>query len=140
MKPNHTSSSLPDRAPFKAKSGIVEEILQGILTKWKWDEFYEAYKDLHMNPGLSGEETFAANTAKEFLHQIRSTLCSDGSSYQGTFEVYEDIGDAGPSVVGVMMNPRPSPEAGLRPRFVHPGPVVLLRADMDALPVQEETQ
>jgi metal-dependent amidase/aminoacylase/carboxypeptidase family protein len=139
MEPNHTNSSLPDRAPFKVESGKVREILHDILTDWTWDEFYDGYKDLHKHPGVSGKEKFAADKAKEFLRQIQSSVCYDGSSYQGTFDVIPDIGNAGPSVVGVMMNPSPSPEAGLRPRFTPPEPVVLLRADMDALPIQETT-
>lgn len=76
------------------------------------------YKDIHAHPELSGqEERTAAIVAKE----LRAAGC----------EVTEHVGKyqnpklRGYGVVGVMKN--------------GDGPIVLVRTDMDALPVQEET-
>ncbi|RJQ66941.1 amidohydrolase [Pseudonocardiaceae bacterium YIM PH 21723] len=68
------------------------------------------YRDLHANPELSFQEHRTAN------------ICAEHLAKAG-FEVLTGIGGTG--VVGVLRN--------------GDGPVVLLRADMDALPVQEAT-
>ncbi|MFJ8752924.1 M20 family metallopeptidase [Streptomyces sp. NPDC102441] len=68
------------------------------------------YKDLHAHPELGNDEHRTASRAAELLR---------GWGY----EVTENIGTTG--VVGVLAN--------------GDGPVVLLRADMDALPVRETT-
>ncbi|MEU3481478.1 amidohydrolase [Streptomyces sp. NPDC033754] len=68
------------------------------------------YEDLHAHPELSFQEFRTAGVAAGLL---RAQGC----------EVTEGVGRTG--VVGVLAN--------------GPGPVVLLRADMDALPVKEET-
>ena len=68
------------------------------------------YRDLHEHPELSLQETRTAGLVAE---QLR------GSGY----EVTEGVGGTG--VVGLLRN--------------GPGPVVMLRADMDALPVEENT-
>jgi hippurate hydrolase len=73
-------------------------------------ELEEIYKDLHRNPELSMQEFRTAKIAADYLAQ-----------YQ--FEVSTGIGVTG--VVGMMRNGE--------------GPVVMLRADMDALPVTEDT-
>jgi amidohydrolase len=76
------------------------------------------YKDLHTHPELSGqEEQTAALVAKE----LRAAGC------QVTEHVgkYENSKYKGYGVVGVMKN--------------GDGPTVLVRTDMDALPVKEET-
>src|SRR6476660_4907881 len=76
------------------------------------------YKDLHSHPELSGyEERTAALVAKE----LRATGC------QVTEELgkYENSKLKGYGVVGVMKN--------------GDGPTVLMRTDLDALPVQEDT-
>jgi amidohydrolase len=70
----------------------------------------ELYQDLHRHPELSLQETRTAGLVAERLR---------GSGY----EVTEGVGGTG--VVGLLRN--------------GPGPVVLLRADMDALPVEENT-
>lgn len=70
----------------------------------------EIFKKLHANPELSLQE-------KETAALVASELNANG------FEVQTGIGKTG--VVGVMKN--------------GPGPVILFRADMDALPVKEET-
>ncbi len=70
----------------------------------------ELYKDLHANPELSFQEV---ETAKKLATRARAL----------GFEVTEGVGKTG--VVAVMRN--------------GDGPVVMLRADMDGLPVIEQT-
>lgn len=70
----------------------------------------DLYKDLHANPELSFEEF---ETSKKLAARARAL----------GFEVTEGVGKTG--VVAVMKN--------------GPGPVVMLRADMDGLPVIEQT-
>jgi len=73
-------------------------------------ELTEIYKDIHRNPELSMHETRTSKIAADYL-----------AKYQ--FEVTTPVGPTG--VVGLMKN--------------GDGPVVMLRADMDALPVTEKT-
>ena len=81
--------------------------------------FYESlYKDLHRSPDLSLQETYAAERAAQHLSHLNQSL-PPGEG----FAVQEKIGGHG--LVGVMRNGA--------------GPTVLLRADMDALPVEEKT-
>jgi amidohydrolase len=68
------------------------------------------YKDIHANPELSMQERRTANIAAKWLRE------------QG-YEVTEGVGGTG--VVGLLRNGE--------------GPTVLLRADMDALPMTENT-
>ncbi|HET8900526.1 MAG TPA: M20 family metallopeptidase [Holophagaceae bacterium] len=70
----------------------------------------ETYEDLHRHPELSMQEVRTAKIAADHLAQ------------QG-FEVTREVGGTG--VVGLLRNGE--------------GPVVMLRADMDALPVTEAT-
>jgi amidohydrolase len=70
----------------------------------------EIYRDLHANPELSMQET-------------RSAARMAAEARRAGFTVTTGVGGTG--VVAVMEN--------------GPGPVLLLRADMDALPVTEET-
>jgi len=70
----------------------------------------DLYKDLHQHPELSFQEV---ETARKLAARARAL----------GFEVTEGVGKTG--VVAVMKN--------------GPGPVVLLRADMDGLPVVEQT-
>jgi hippurate hydrolase len=73
-------------------------------------ELEALYKDVHAHPELSMQETRTAALAAERLRSAG-------------YEVTTDIGGTG--VVGVLRN--------------GDGPTVMLRADMDALPVQEAT-
>jgi len=70
----------------------------------------EIYRDLHSNPELSGEEV---RTAAKLAAEARRL----------GFTVTEKVGGTG--VVAVMENGE--------------GPTVMLRADMDGLPLQEKT-
>ena len=73
--------------------------------------YEEYYKTIHSNPELSRQESRTARLVADFLNNV------------GLYKVVEGIGGYG--VVGLLEN--------------GPGPVVLLRADMDALPVPELT-
>jgi len=68
------------------------------------------YKDFHANPELSMQETRTANIAARYIETLG-------------YEVHERVGVTG--VVGLMKN--------------GDGPTVMLRADMDALPMAEKT-
>jgi hippurate hydrolase len=74
------------------------------------DDLEELYKDVHRHPELSMQEERTAGIAAERLEKAG-------------FEVTAGVGKTG--VVGVLRN--------------GDGPTVMLRADMDALPVQEQT-
>jgi len=74
------------------------------------DELAELYEDLHANPELSMQETRTSEIAATRLESLG-------------YEVTRGVGGTG--VVGVLSNGE--------------GPRVLLRADMDALPVVEDT-
>ncbi|MEC3956770.1 amidohydrolase [Nocardia sp. CDC153] len=75
------------------------------------EHWQQVYRQLHAHPELSGQEHATASLAAAELRAMPG------------WEVTENVGGTG--VVGVLRN--------------GPGPVVWLRADMDALPVQEET-
>lgn len=68
------------------------------------------YRDLHQHPELSFQE-------------VRSAKIMADAARKAGFEVTEQVGKTG--VVAVMRN--------------GPGPVVLVRADMDGLPIEEQT-
>ncbi|MCJ1304465.1 hypothetical protein MMC08_007277 [Hypocenomyce scalaris] len=76
----------------------------------KLDTYEDVYKNFHQHPELSGQESHIASVAAKHLQGLK-------------FTVHEKIGGHG--VVGVLHNGS--------------GPTILLRADMDALPVQEQT-
>jgi amidohydrolase len=78
----------------------------------------EIYKDIHSHPELSGhEERTAASVAKG--------LKAAGCEVTEHFGTYDDPKFKAYGVIGVMKN--------------GDGPTVLVRTDMDALPVEEET-
>lgn len=83
--------------------------LQGLGRVRDWQEAF--YRDLHAHPELSHQER---RTASKVAGRLRDLGC----------EVYEGVGGTG--VVGLL-------------RGTGDGPVVLLRADMDALPIREAT-
>ena len=88
---------------------LVDEQLPSLLT---------VYKDIHTHPELSGREE---RTASIIAKELRAAGC------QVTEHVgkYENPKLKGYGVVGVMKN--------------GDGPIVLVRTDMDALPVEEDT-
>ncbi len=69
-----------------------------------------AYRTMHQHPELSNEEEHTAATAADALREAG-------------YEVHDKIGTTG--VVGILKNGN--------------GPTVLVRADMDALPIKEDT-
>lgn len=70
----------------------------------------DLYRSLHQHPELGDQETRTAAAVADALHDAR-------------YEVHERVGTTG--VVGIMRN--------------GDGPTVLMRADMDGLPMKEET-
>ena len=74
------------------------------------EDLADLYRDLHQHPELSLQEVRTANVLAKALQPLG-------------YEVAEQVGGTG--VVGVLRN--------------GPGPTVMLRADFDALPVQEKT-
>ena len=73
-------------------------------------DLVELYRDLHAHPELSGQEHRTASLAAARLEDAGFTVTT---------------GVGGTGVVGVLSN--------------GDGPAVMLRADMDALPVAEQT-
>ncbi|KAL8823572.1 MAG: hypothetical protein Q9191_005735 [Dirinaria sp. TL-2023a] len=91
---------------------MAQEQLSSLLTSIPELSSYETlYKHFHSHPELSVQEYETANTVAEHLRDLNA------------YHVQTNIGGTG--VVGVLEN--------------GPGKVILLRADMDALPVKEET-
>lgn len=79
----------------------------------KFSPYEEIYKDLHRHPELSTQESRTAKIAADHLERL------------GVYFVRRGVGGHG--VVGVFENDNGN------------GPAVLLRADMDALPMEEKT-
>lgn len=88
---------------------MVRAVLDGLATIR--GDLAELYRDLHQNPELSLQETRSAGVLAQ---RLRAAAFD---------EVAEQVGGTG--VVGVLRN--------------GDGPVVMLRADFDALPVEEKT-
>ncbi|KAJ5759505.1 hypothetical protein N7520_006661 [Penicillium odoratum] len=86
--------------------------LEDLLKKYQPDlkQFEQIYRHIHANPELSGQEKQTAKLASKHLQALG-------------FEVHCNIGGHG--VAAILQN--------------GPGPKILLRADMDALPLEEKT-
>ncbi|KAH1896739.1 hypothetical protein KXV57_001108 [Aspergillus fumigatus] len=86
--------------------------LNGLIERYRPDltPFEETYRQIHRSPELSGHEEQTSTIAASHLQGLG-------------FGVHTHIGGYG--LAGVLRN--------------GPGPTVLLRADMDALPVEEKT-
>jgi len=83
--------------------------IENIINK-DYKVYYNLYTYLHQNPELSFQEK---NTSKRIAEELK----------KAGFKVTKNFGGNG--VVGVLKN--------------GPGPVLLIRTDMDALPIKEET-
>lgn len=91
---------------------MAAKSLSSLLSSLPDLSHYESlYKHFHANPELSQQEYETAKTVEKHLRDLKS------------YDVHTGIGGTG--LVGVLKN--------------GPGKTVLLRADMDALPVKEET-
>src|SRR5712672_2337473 len=102
---------------LSAVSGLAQQTPQS-LANAELPSLLAIYKDVHSHPELSGhEEHTSALIAKE-LHAA-------GCEVTENFGKYDDPKLKGYGVIGVMKN--------------GDGPTVLVRTDMDALPVEEET-
>jgi hippurate hydrolase len=98
-------------------SGFAQQTPQS-LADAELPSLLTIYKDVHSHPELSGhEERTAALVAKE--------LKAAGCEVTEHFGTYDDPKFKAYGVIGVMKN--------------GDGPTVLVRTDLDALPVQEET-
>lgn len=95
-----------------APKKLSKMAFEDIIEKYRPDlgPLETIYKDLHRNPELSNREIDTACVVAEYLLNLH-------------FTTHHDIGVTG--VVGVLEN--------------GPGKTVLLRAELDALPVKEET-
>ncbi len=93
-------------------SGVSAATLRGEVTRAQ-STTLSLYKWFHANPELSNKEV---KTAKRLAAELRKL----------GMEVHEGVGNTG--VVGIMRGAKPGK-----------GPVVLYRADMDGLPVTEDT-
>lgn len=96
-------------AEVTTNSPAAAAIIKNHTVDLSWQK--DVYRHLHQHPELSQKEH---NTADFIANELRNL---------GTYKVKEHIGGCG--VVGILEN--------------GPGPVVLFRADIDALPVKEET-
>lgn len=98
--------------------------LPSLLADFPLDlEPYESiYKHIHEHPELSLQEKATAELVRSHLSKLPSS----------PFEIYSDIGGHG--LAGVFRNHEPKGDEG-----PGDGMTVLLRADMDALPVEENT-
>ena len=81
-----------------------------VFAEYKIDEIVSLYKFLHSNPELSWQEDKTANYLADILE-------SEG------YEVTRGVGEKG--VVAILKNGK--------------GPTLMIRADMDALPIEEKT-
>jgi hippurate hydrolase len=93
-----------------ALSGTAEAVTLTDAIRGDMPQLLQLYRDLHAHPELSMQET-------------RTSALLAGEIRKLGFEVTEHVGKTG--VVAVMKNGA--------------GPVLMIRADMDALPVKEET-
>jgi amidohydrolase len=107
------SLSIMSLAPVYAQNPAIEKVVESELPS-----LLSIYKDIHAHPELSWhEEKTSAFLAKE----LRAAGC-EVTEHLGK---YDKPGLTGYGVIGVLKN--------------GPGQTVLVRTDMDALPVEEET-
>ena len=100
-----------DSASSKPEKATVSSVARVLAGQDGIKDWQEdVYKTIHRHPELANQEVKTSATAANPLRQ-------DG------YEVHDKIGTTG--VVGILKN--------------GDGPIVLMRADMDALPIKEET-
>lgn len=87
------------------------------LIEARIDKLFEVYKDLHMNPELSGQEVRTRGIVGERLKALGYEVTENFGKYPDGKELQ--------SVIAICKN--------------GPGPTLLVRADMDALPIIEKT-
>jgi hippurate hydrolase len=109
MKPFLLASLLLAPCPLFPAAETLHDLVAQKVTA-DYPSLFELYKDLHQHPELSFMEVRTGGIVAKELRELG-------------YEVTEKVGGMG--VVGVMKN--------------GPGPTVLVRADMDALPIKEET-
>ena len=97
------------QALLAQKTGSLNQKISGYVDQ-SYPRWFDLYKHLHANPEISFQE-------KNTMTQIAGRLRELG------FEVTENFGGYG--LVGVLRN--------------GPGPTIMVRTDLDALPVKEET-
>jgi amidohydrolase len=97
-------------SPFSSSSAFAQVSSASKEVEDVYPEAHALYLDLHQNPELSGHET---QTAAKLAGHLR------GLGY----EVTEHVGGTG--IVAILKN--------------GPGPTVMLRTELDALPVEEKT-
>ena len=101
---------IPDASALGASSCAQSFAATGSLLHAELPSLVTLYQELHASPELSLHET---ETAARIAHELRAA----------GFEVTEQFGGHG--VVGILKN--------------GDGPVVMIRTDLDALPVKEQT-
>src|SRR5262245_37645247 len=104
-------------ATLSASSLLAQETPQAIAQK-ELPALLMMYQDIHSHPELSGQEERTSTIVAKELKAV-------GCEVTDHIGKYDTPGLTGYGVVGLMKN--------------GDGPVVLVRADMDALPVEEET-
>ena len=99
----------PTRGADQTPAQLADQELPSLLT---------IYKDVHLHPELSTQE-------KRTSELVAKELKAAGCEVTDHIGKYDEPGLTGYGVVGLLKN--------------GDGPVVLVRTDMDALPVEEET-
>ena len=105
-----SAQTAPETPPADAAAAVPAQSPIGAAIAKDMDGLMTLYRDLHANPELSEQEV---NTAAKLAKRLKAMK----------FDVTEKVGGTG--VVAVMKNGS--------------GPVLLIRADMDGLPVVEQT-
>src|SRR5574344_1585705 len=99
------------------------------VAEQSYGHFEALYEQLHKNPELSGMEKETSETVASELYAFKRASGTINSNKSGInkklqIETTRNVG-GGYGIVTIIKN--------------GPGPVILLRADMDALPIKEET-
>jgi metal-dependent amidase/aminoacylase/carboxypeptidase family protein len=117
--PIKNSTALPSANILKIKS-VAEQT---------YSHYEAVYEQLHKNPELSGMEKETSDAIAAELGILKKTYSSTNAKLSGNnsklqIEINRGVG-GGYGIVTIIKNGS--------------GPIILLRADMDALPIKEET-